>query len=363
MTQFFRLFRKCLPIRSSLNTAIHIFLPIVATLFMLAPVWMHAADTTTKDSTAAGALAPKPLFRDPVHDGAADPTLIWNQKRHEWWMFYTNRRADEVGTDPRDVSWVHGTRIGIAVSTDRGANWKYRGVANIPYGKPDYTHWAPDIVYWKKKYHMFLVIVPGTFKDWNAPREIIHLTSSDLEKWKYVSKLEVGSDRIIDPSLYQLPNGTWRVWYKDERDHSYIHYADSTDLVHWTAKGAAITDRGSEGPKIFRWKGEYWLIADPAKGLSVYHSDDLEHWVAQPENILQVPGQLPTDRNKGSHCDVVVNGDRAFIFYFTHQGGPDMDATRSHSWARTVLQVAELHDSDGTLTVDRDQPAYVDLGP
>jgi hypothetical protein len=23
--------------------------------------------------------APKPLFRDPVHDGAADPVLIWNR--------------------------------------------------------------------------------------------------------------------------------------------------------------------------------------------------------------------------------------------------------------------------------------------
>jgi hypothetical protein len=37
--------------------------------------------------------APKPLYRDPVYDGAADPVVIWNPKVKRWWMFYTNRRA------------------------------------------------------------------------------------------------------------------------------------------------------------------------------------------------------------------------------------------------------------------------------
>ncbi|MEO8735435.1 MAG: hypothetical protein ABI380_02740, partial [Edaphobacter sp.] len=60
-----------------------------------------------------GDLAPKPLFRDPVHDGATDPTVIWNQAKKQWWMFYTNRRADQTPTDPKDVAWLHGTRIGI----------------------------------------------------------------------------------------------------------------------------------------------------------------------------------------------------------------------------------------------------------
>jgi len=116
-------------------------------------------------------------------------------------MFYTNRRPDAESADPRDVAWVHGTRIGIAVSKDRGATWIYCGMAEIPYGKPDYTQWAPDIVFWQKQYHMFLVIVPGTFHDWNAPRDIIHLVSTVLEHGTYVSKLNVGSYRIIDPSL------------------------------------------------------------------------------------------------------------------------------------------------------------------
>ena len=28
--------------------------------------------------------ASKPIFKDPVYDGAADPTVIWNQKEQKW---------------------------------------------------------------------------------------------------------------------------------------------------------------------------------------------------------------------------------------------------------------------------------------
>jgi beta-xylosidase len=311
----------------------------------------------------AGNLAPKPLFRDPVHDGAADPTLIYNVAKKQWWMFYTNRRADEAADNPKDVAWLHGTRIGIAVSSDGGANWKYRGTAEIPYGKADYTHWAPDIVRVGGTYHMFLTIVPGTFHDWNASREIVHLTSPDLEKWTFVSKLPLSSDRTIDPSLFQLPDGTWRMWYKDERDGSHIHYADSADLTTWKDVGVAIGDRNSEGPKIFRWHDKYWMIVDVWKGVAVFHSDDLVKWVPQAAKLLDVPGKAATDRSVGHHVDVVVHGDRAFLFYFTHQMGADEVATLPHSADRTVLQVVELGFRDGALTADRDAPTHVALGP
>lgn len=67
----------------------------------------------------AGKVADKPLFRDPVHDGAADPVLVYNRDRGSWFMFYTNRRANVEGLS--GVTWVHGTEIGIAESTDGGA--------------------------------------------------------------------------------------------------------------------------------------------------------------------------------------------------------------------------------------------------
>jgi rhamnogalacturonan endolyase len=65
---------------------------------------------TDKAASDRGPIAPKPLYRDPVYDGAADPVLIWNRQRKRWWMLYTNRRANVPGL--RGVSWVHGTRIG-----------------------------------------------------------------------------------------------------------------------------------------------------------------------------------------------------------------------------------------------------------
>lgn len=107
-------------------------------------------------------LADKPLYRDPVFDGAADPTVIWNEKEKKWFMFYTNRRAKD--TTAKGITWVHGTRIGIAESKD-GANWKYRDTCNINYKIKDVTHWAPDVIKYKSMYHMYLTIVPGIFND------------------------------------------------------------------------------------------------------------------------------------------------------------------------------------------------------
>lgn len=75
-----------------------------------------------------------PLFRDPIHDGAADPTVVQNRETGQWWMFYTQRRATVEGPG---VAWVHGSAIGVAVS-DTGEHWEYRGpqVAWTPPASP-----------------------------------------------------------------------------------------------------------------------------------------------------------------------------------------------------------------------------------
>ena len=58
-------------------------------------VGLLAASTCSAAEKALGKHpAPAPLFRDPIHDGAADPTLVWNRAEKCWWMLYTNRRAD-----------------------------------------------------------------------------------------------------------------------------------------------------------------------------------------------------------------------------------------------------------------------------
>jgi hypothetical protein len=304
-------------------------------------------------------VAPKPLFRDPVYDGAADPVLVWNRAEKKWFMFYTNRRASL--REAPGFSWVHGTRIGIAESVNGGSTWKYRRTAQINYGQPDYTHWAPDIIDDGRMYHMYLSVVPGIFNDWNAGREIVHLTSDNLLRWTYESTLQLGSDRVIDATVCRLSKDHWRLWYKDERDHSYIHYADSPDLSHWTPGGVAISDRAGEGPKVFRWKSRYWMITDMWNGLAVYSSDDAEHWTAQAEPLLREPGTTPTDRSKGQHADVAIDHDRAFLFYFVHQAGADADLSDPTWQRRTVIQVVELKYKDGRLVCDRNQPTRVGL--
>jgi hypothetical protein len=61
----------------------------------LASVFVLSIAVAGADDSAArpGKVAAKPLFRDPVYDGAADPTVIYNRVEKKWFMFYTNRRA------------------------------------------------------------------------------------------------------------------------------------------------------------------------------------------------------------------------------------------------------------------------------
>jgi hypothetical protein len=314
----------------------------------------------------SGALAAKPLYRDPVFDGAADPTLIWNPLVQKWWMFYTDRRANAPGLS--GVTWVHGTPIGIAESADGGAHWKFVGMAqfDLPaeYGGTNVTCWAPDVTRAPDgTWQMFLTVVPGIFEDWNHPRFIVQLTSTNLLNWSNPKKLSLASDRVIDPSIERMPDGNWRLYYNDERSGKSIHFAESPDLANWTDKGLAFKARG-EGPKGFRWHGKFWCVIDEWKGLGVFRSEDATNWSKQPENLVAKPGTGADDGVMGGHPDVVVSGDRAFLFYFTHPGrrGPDArkDTTEQR---RSSIQVVELHEQDGWLKCDRDEPTHILLRP
>jgi len=307
-------------------------------------------------------VAPKPLFRDPLFDGAADPVLCWNRGERKWFMFYTNRRANAPNTP--GVSWVHGTRIGIAESADGGATWKYRGTADIPYGDGEYSHWAPEVLDHDGTYHMYLTFVPGMHTDWSGTRDIIHLTSKNLLNWKYESTLKLSSSRVIDACVMRLPDGTWRMWYNNEADKKSIYYADSRDLFTWEDRGKAVGDRPGEGPKVFRWKNRYWMVVDVWEGLGVYCSDDCRNWTRQKENLLSQPGKGPDDQVKGGHPDVVVSEDRAYLFYFTHPGRQQAArADDSYERRRSSIQVVELELKEGQITCDRDQPTHILLLP
>lgn len=306
------------------------------------------------------AQAPKPLYDDPIYHGAADPVIVFNKQAGKWWMFYTNRRA--TLNDSSGVAWVHGTRIGIAESTD-GNTWKYKDTANINY-RPDngYTFWAPDIIEHNGTWHMYLTYVPGVFENWNHPRQIIHLTSKDLLNWDFQSVLSLVNEKVIDASVFKLPDGNWRLWYNNERDGKSIYYADSKDLYHWTDKGKAIATRG-EGPKVFHWHNTYFMIVDAWKGLEVFRSDDLLQWTKQSNRILEIPGAGADDAVIGGHCDIVVNDNKAYIFYFTHPGRRKDNPASKNSFndKRSVIQLAELKYNNGEITCDRNEPVKIRL--
>jgi GH43 family beta-xylosidase len=312
----------------------------------------------------AGKVAPKPLYRDPVFDGAADPVVIYSGAYGRWYMYYTSRRAKlpVKPAEPGGVEWVHGTRIGMAESLDAGVTWRYVGEANVELpADAAATQWAPDVVRDDMGvYHMFLTVVPGVFADWNHPRSIMHLKSKDLRNWSDAQSVKLATDRAIDAGLVRLPDGGWRMYYNNETDDKAIWYAESPDLQTWTDRGRVIGDQAGEGPKPFRWRGKLWLITDVWQGLAVYRSDDGTRWIRQKVNLLASPGEGADDGAPGQHPDVVVSGDRAWLFYFTHpeRKGREMG---SHAARRSSIQVVELEERGGELAADRDTPARISL--
>jgi hypothetical protein len=333
--------------------------------FLVAFTQAISAQTQAANPPSAGKIAAHPLYRDPVFNHPTDPVLTYNAESKRWLMYYTQRRGGSIAE-------IHGTKIGIAASEDGGASWKYIGTADITYRQDEfptnYTYWAPEVIWVKDKYHMFLAFVPGIFDNWNHPREICHLTSVDGIKWTTVGKVALQSNKVIDPCVIQLPDGTWRMFYKDEARPHNVCYADSPDLYKWETKGNAVTDRNGEGEKCIHWQGKYWLLADTDRpvGQAVWSSDDCTHWTPQDSTFY------------GSHGDIVISGGRAWWFYFGGQrianinwavipSGEPMSASTNApetNRRRSDINVVEVKVIDGKLMfTNPSRPTYIDLKP
>ena len=309
------------------------------------------------------AQAPAPLFRDPVFDGAADPTVIWNEKTKEWLVFYTQRRAS---LELKNVAYCYGTAIGIAASKDYGKTWQYKGTAQL--SQPDTglnSFWAPQIFQTPddKMYHMIVTYIKGVYEDWGGQAQVFHYVSKDLTNWKWLNP--TGLSGYIDASVFQMPDKSWKLWFT----RGFTYSATSKDLINWKAGDTpVVNNRGHEGPIVFYFDNAYWLITDPTydeyTGLDVFRSTDATHWEYN-NTILNTPGVRPDDIDQGRHADVKVVNGKMYIFYFTHPGrvypnekAEDPDKNRWR-YRRSSLQVAELELKDGKMTCNRNKYAVV----
>jgi hypothetical protein len=248
--------------------------------------------------------------------------------------------------------------VGVASSNDGGATWCYRGVLDLSYEFGRNTFWAPEVTWANDLYHVFVSYIRGVPDQWAGhSRHIHHYVSKDLLNWDHRGPLALSSDRVIDAAVHRRPGGGYRMWYKDEADGSSTWSVDSSDLQAWHSPQRVLqTPGGHEGPNVFRFRGAYWLIVDSWDGQLAYRSDELSHW-SPAGRILDTASASRScredDVGPGLHSDVVVDGDRAFIVYFTL---PEADPTtpgRPYPARRSSVLAAELEAEDGKLICDR----------
>ena len=330
------------------------------TIFTISFLILLSSAHAQSDSIPTNHIAPAPLFRDPITDGAADPVLIWNRAEKKWWMLYTQRRAN---TEAADVAFCYGTKIGVASGEDNGQTWVNRGTLNLEFEAGSNTFWAPDVVYHNAEYHMFVVYIQGVRIHWGGKARMAHYVSKNLWDWKFIGFLKLSSDAVIDASLFKADDDIWHMWYKDETRNAAIMMAKSKDLYNWTFDTKPVLGNSvQEGPKIFKFGNYYWMLTDEWHGMRVYRSNDLIHW-EKKGLILDSASNREDDHPSGAHGDVIVVNNKAYVFYFTHPG------RKTHSDAhlkndgifpfderRSSIEVGPLEIKNGTLVSDRDKP-------
>ena len=303
-----------------------------------------------------------PLFRDPVYDGATDPTVIRHHATSEWWMLYTQRRAS---VDGPGVAWIHGSRIGLA-RADGAGRFHYAGTAqglDDPRDGPGpHTYWAPEVVRIGEEYRMYLTVIRGVPDRWEGhPRIIREYRSDDLVRWRVVGDLTLSSDRVIDAAVARCPDGRWRLWYKDEADGSTTWAAVSDDAERWRVEGRVIGGRPHEGPNVFALGGWWWMLVDEWRGMAVHRSTDAVRRSRQGGTrsvILGDRGVRVDDATVGRHGDVVVDGERGLLFYFTHPewNGTEVEQLRDPARRRSSVQGAVLRVVGDELLCFRNEP-------
>lgn len=318
---------------------------------------------------------PAPLFIDPNYHGSCDPEVVWNASDQYWYVYYTSRRATIENL-------FTATPLGVIRSKDL-AKWEFVGYCTFDGvgGKKDMpsTFWAPAIIAEKDELHMFVTWKPDTTTakgPWGGEAKIVHYKtplSNPVQGWQKVRDMHDSTYNSLDATVFKKEDG-FHVWFKGKKmgeQKNELFHCFSKDLKTWSDGGFSKSDvfnpqktgqNFEEAPYIFQWKGKYWLLSDPHKGLMVYESPDGEHWKYQGIILLE-PGNRPLDNSRARHCSVAVLNDRAFIFYHVepwrvYDNAPSI-AKQPIANRRAVLQMAELTIKNSRLTCDRNKPIKI----
>ncbi|QGY47552.1 family 43 glycosylhydrolase [Maribellus comscasis] len=321
---------------------------------------------------------PAPLFVDPNYHGSCDPEIVWNEKKQQWYIYYTARRPKLENT------WLR-TPIGVASSKDL-ASWQFEGYCRFDGigGKKDSpeTFWAPAINVANDTLHMFVTWKPDTVPiqgAWGGPGWIVHYKTpldNPVDGWQKVTALHDSTLNTIDATVYKKGE-LYHVWFKGKKrgaSKNELYHKTTSDFYHWKNQGFSESDvfnsavTGSnfeEAPYIFEWKNKYWLITDPHNGFFVYNSTDGKTWKFQG-TILKKGGRRNLDNSMARHCSVAVKDDRTFIFYHVEpwrrydlekKSGPEQKRIFQQPLKNreSVLQMAELEMENEKLFCNRNK--------
>ena len=321
---------------------------------------------------------PNPLYIDTNYHGSCDPEVVWNEAAQSWYIYYTSRRSTLQNN-------FLCTPIGVIKSKDL-VNWEFEGYCKFDGkgGKKDLkeTFWAPAIISHKDTLHMFVTWKPDTITThgpWGGSGKIVHYktpANDPVNGWIKVKDMHDATFSALDATAY-LKDDIYHVWYKakkiGERKNKLMHKT-SENLVAWKDNGFSKSDvfnqqatghSFEEAPYVFAWKGNYWLITDPHKGLIVYKSEDAINWEFQ-NVILEKGGTRKLDNSMARHASVAVIEDRAFIFYHVEPWRiyekeiPIYEQPLKNR--QSVLQMAELEIQNGELVCNRDKIIEIPKG-
>lgn len=299
-----------------------------------------------------------PIFADPHYCGSCDPEVVWNPATREWMFFYTGRRPAQ------GVAATCGNPIGVATSKDF-RNWAFKGYCLFDGkgGKPDNenTLWAPGIIIDNNHAHMFVTYREGATPPWGERGGIVHYkapVADMLSGWKRVD-VTLDDSSCLDASVIKLESGKFRMYYvgsannPQTKGRKTIRFAESDDLNTWQVKGDVLGDVNDnkvhdlgyqEGVYVFQFKGRFYMLTDPHKGLATYSSDDGITWKYHGQIMQAGTSSRTLDWSQARHPSVIVKDNKAYIVYHVEPFRPEkVQAPKLEKHQRyAFIQMAEL---------------------